>query len=59
MKYVKEVRLRKAAELLLATERGVAEIGAQCGFLDASYFTKTFREWAGCAPSEYRKQVQS
>lgn len=58
MRYVKEVRLRKAAELLLATERGIAEIGAQCGFLDASYFTKTFREWAGCAPSEYRKQVQ-
>lgn len=32
------------------------KIGAQCGFLDASYFTKTFREWKGCTPSEYRKK---
>lgn len=55
MQYVKEFRLQKAAELLISTKHGVAEIGAQCGFLDASYFTKSFREWKGVSPSEYRK----
>lgn len=57
MQYVKEFRLKKAAELLAATRRGAAEIGAQCGFLDASYFSKAFREWAGCTPTEYRKKT--
>ena len=47
--------MQKAAELLISTKHGVAEIGAQCGFLDASYFTKSFREWKGISPSEYRK----
>lgn len=58
MQYVKEFRLKKAAELLAATDQGVAEIGAQCGFLDASYFAKAFREKEGCSPSAYRKKME-
>lgn len=57
MQYVREFRLQRAAELLTSTEIGIAEIGAQCGFLDASYFTKTFREQKGCTPSEYRRAL--
>ena len=45
----------KAAELLLSTGRRVADIAAQCGFQDASYFTRTFREHRGCSPAEYRR----
>jgi len=56
MQYVKEFRLKKAAELLRSTQQGVAEIGALCGFLDASYFAKTFREKEGCSPTEFRKK---
>ena len=54
MRYVKQLRLQRAAELLTATEWPAAEIGAQCGFSDASYFTKSFREWKGCTPGDYR-----
>ncbi len=54
--YVKQLRVQKAAQLLAATGRGVAEIGALCGFQDASYFTKTFRERKGCTPSEFRQR---
>ena len=57
MQYVKEFRLQRAAELLASTQQGIAEIGAQCGFLDASYFTKVFREREGCSPSEYRRRT--
>jgi len=53
--YVKQLRVQKAAQLLAATGQGIAEIGALCGFQDASYFTKTFREAKGCTPSEFRR----
>lgn len=53
--YVKQLRVQKAAQLLAATAYGIAEIGALCGFQDASYFTKSFREMKGCTPSEFRR----
>ena len=53
--YLKQFRVQKAAELLLSSGESVGEIGARCGFPDASYFTKTFRELKGCTPSAYRK----
>lgn len=52
--YLKQFRIQKACEFLAADAWGVAEVGALCGFQDASYFTKTFRETKGCTPSEYR-----
>lgn len=53
IQYLKQFRVQKAAELLSSTAWSAAEIGAQCGFQDASYF-KTFRQLRGCTPSEYR-----
>lgn len=53
--YLKQLRVQKAAQLLAATGQGIAEVGALCGFQDASYFTKTFREMKGCTPSEFRR----
>ena len=57
IQYVKQVRIQKAAELLVSTNRRISEIGAECGFQEMSYFAKTFRELKGCTPSEYRRQV--
>lgn len=53
--YLKQLRVQKAAQLLVSTGHGIAETGALCGFQDASYFTKTFREMKGCTPSEFRQ----
>ncbi len=55
MQYVKQYRIEKAAEWLLNTKKTAAAIGADCGFLDSSYFTKTFREMKGCTPVQYRR----
>ena len=55
IQYVKQVRVQKAAELLLSTNRKISDIGADCGFQEMSYFAKTFRELRGCTPSEFRK----
>ena len=54
LQYVRQLRLQTAARLLLTTDRRSGDIGAQCGFADTSYFTKTFRQWKGCAPGAYR-----
>ena len=54
IQYVKQYRIEKAAELLLSTSMKIGEIGAECGFSDTSYFTKTFREIKHCTPKEYR-----
>lgn len=53
--YLKQFRIQRAAELLASTAQSAAEIGARCGFQDASYFSKTFRQLKGCTPSEYRR----
>ena len=54
--YLKQIRIQKAAELLLSTDWKVAEIGAQCGFQEMSYFAKSFRDIHGCTPSRYREK---
>lgn len=54
IQYIKQLRIQKAAELLLTTDLKVSDIGARCGFQEMSYFAKTFRELKGCTPSEFR-----
>lgn len=55
IQYVKQYRIQTAAELLASTQEKVADIAIRCGFQDISYFTKSFREYKGCVPTEYRK----
>ena len=54
IQYVKQFRVEKAAELLRSTRLKTGEVGLECGFSDASYFIKTFREIKHCTPREYR-----
>lgn len=56
MQYLKQYRVQKAAALLTATDRKVADIAADCGFQDASYFIRSFREMKGVTPAEYRRR---
>lgn len=56
IQYVRQYRVQKAAQLLAGTELPVSTISEQCGFQDVSYFTKTFREMKGCAPTVFRKK---
>lgn len=56
IQYVRQYRIQHAAQLLANTQEPVADIAAQCGFQDISYFTKTFRELKGVVPTEYRRE---
>lgn len=52
------LRVDRARELLTLTEKTLAEISAECGFADQSYFTKVFQRYVGQTPGEYRRQHQ-
>lgn len=58
IQYVKQVRLQRAAELLVSTDRKITDVGGACGFQEMSYFARTFREWKGCTPKEYRLRAR-
>ncbi|MBN8684900.1 MAG: response regulator [Chitinophagales bacterium] len=53
--YIRSVRLSKARELLRSTTLSVSEIAYQVGFEDPNYFSRTFSQEFGQAPSEMRK----
>lgn len=57
-RYIKNKKLEKAAELLLATDKPrITDICFDCGFNDLAHFSKCFAIKYGCAPSEYKRQA--
>lgn len=54
--YVTRRRMEKAKEYLVSTEWNVSRIAMEVGYTNFSYFSKMFREFAGCTPNEYRNQ---
>lgn len=56
IQYIKQLRIQRAAELMVSTNRKISDIGAECGFQEMSYFAKVFRELNGCTPVDFRKR---
>ncbi|HMI66194.1 MAG TPA: helix-turn-helix domain-containing protein, partial [Cyclobacteriaceae bacterium] len=50
---IRNIRLRKAASLLLNKADSVSQISLMVGFDDHSYFSKAFKKQFGVTPSEY------
>jgi len=46
-----------AIEFLVNTTISVEEISVRLGFSETSSFTRTFKDWTGIPPSEYRKYL--
>ena len=53
--YLRVIRLKKAAELLLTEDLTVSEISYKVGINDPRYFSKCFKNQFGIAPSVYQK----
>lgn len=53
-KYLGEVRVSKAMELLQNTNMSVNEICNECGFADLPHFSKAFKKLTGYPPSKFR-----
>ena len=54
MRYVQQLRMQKAAEMLVNTTLTVTDIAAACGYFDLSYFTKVFKTSCNMSPTAYR-----
>ena len=54
-KYIKNVRMEKAQELLLTTNMKIIDIGQSVGYYNVSYFCKCFQEEFGLTPDKYRQ----
>ena len=53
VKFVRTVRLKRAAQLLAATSHNVTEISTMVGFSDQRYFSTCFRQQFGMTPKEW------
>jgi len=53
--YLSEYRINVASEMLLATDKKVAEIGELCGFASTTYFVTIFKKHTLLTPQEYRE----
>jgi two-component system response regulator YesN len=53
--YLRQVRMEKAKEYLLYTNRTIQWIAENVGYADEKYFSRTFREQTGMLPSKYRQ----
>lgn len=51
--FIRDVRMKKAAQLLINQTDSVAQISLAVGFEDHSYFSKSFKKKFGATPSEY------
>ncbi len=59
-KYLIQVRMEKAVELLSNSSCNVGEIGEAVGFRTARYFSTVFKNYTGMTPKQYRiKSVEA
>ena len=57
--FLTKMRLERAAQLLVSTNKGIDEISLLCGFSDSNYFSKVFKKYMKISPSQFRKQAKA
>lgn len=54
VEYLHSLRIKKAMELLLTTDRRVVDICYDCGFNNINHFNRTFKTMVGASPTQFR-----
>ena len=54
--YILHVRMEKSKRMLSSNDLPIGDIAMQCGFEDAGYFSRVFKQTFGMTPSQYRKK---
>lgn len=55
VEFIKEIRMKRAAELMEESGINIAQIAYMVGFSDPHYFSKCFKQVFSMTPSEYRE----
>ncbi|WP_309122359.1 helix-turn-helix domain-containing protein [Paenibacillus sp.] len=58
MKYVTDVRMTKAKQLLAQQDRKVGDVALEVGYTNYHHFAKAFRKYHGITPTQYRKAYE-
>ena len=58
-RFIAEIRIKHACEMLTETDESVAQICYDCGFNTLSNFNKQFKEIMSKKPSEYKKEFMN
>jgi AraC-like DNA-binding protein len=53
--FIRERRLRRAAELIASTDERISQIGYAVGFSDPSNFNHAFKKSFGVSPKQFRE----
>jgi len=56
MELIKNIRLKKAAELIEEGSDNFTQVAYKVGFKDSQHFSKCFKQIYGVTPTEYRKK---
>ena len=56
--FIKSIRIKYAAQLLLDERFQMSEVAFLSGFKEASYFSRCFKEAYGCSPKEYKSSQE-
>lgn len=59
IKYLTDLRMNKAKELLKCTDMRTSEVGYFVGYKDPHYFSYLFKKTQNCTPKQYRCGSQS
>jgi transcriptional regulator GlxA family with amidase domain len=55
MDYLREIRLRRAAQLLRIKGLTVDSVASKVGFAGRSHFSRAFHDQFGCSPADFRR----
>ncbi|MCV9389282.1 hybrid sensor histidine kinase/response regulator transcription factor [Reichenbachiella ulvae] len=56
--FIRRMRMKKSAEILLKEQISVSEVMVKVGIQSQSYFTKTFKKEFGVTPAQYKNSVE-
>ena len=56
--FIRNIRLQRAAQLIMEGKLSITEIAERVGFSSSSYMSKCFQQMYGCRPSEYEEKMK-
>jgi len=56
--YMRKLKVEKALGLIKSPDVSLTNVAYTCGFFDQSHFTRSFKEFTGLRPAQYRKYLQ-
>lgn len=55
--YMRQMKIKKATEYLLSSNKSLFDISYDCGFSDQSHFSRTFKMYMGMTPREFQNKI--